>query len=68
MKNFADMLEPHLAEKTTKRNQGFHTLNPQPMQSFSVPYYTEKTGGLLCHQTPAPNLLGRHPAEQQVSK
>jgi hypothetical protein len=54
-------------KKSTKRNQGFDTLNPQPVQSFSMPCYMEKTGGLLCHQMPAPNLLGRHPADKQVS-
>jgi hypothetical protein len=34
------------------------------MESFSTPHYTEKTGGLLCCQAPAPNLLGRHSAYQ----
>jgi hypothetical protein len=61
----AETLEPPLAEKNTKRNQGFNTLNPQPVQNFSAPCYTEKTGGLQGCQTPAPNLLGRHPADQQ---
>jgi hypothetical protein len=54
-------------KKTTKKNQNSNTLNPQPVKSFSTPCYSEKTGGLPHHQTPAPNLLGRHPADQQVS-
>jgi hypothetical protein len=55
------MLEPHLAgKKKHKKNQNLNTLNPQPLQSFPMRGYTEKTGGLLCCQTPAPNLLGRH--------
>jgi hypothetical protein len=46
-KNFAQMLEPHLAEKKPpRRNQNSNTLNLQPVQSFSMPRYTEKTGGL----------------------
>jgi hypothetical protein len=53
------MLEPHLAEKNTKKNQNFDTLNPQPVQSFSSTHYTEKTRGFPHHQRPAPNLLGR---------
>jgi hypothetical protein len=32
-------------KKSNKRNQGFDTLNPQPVQSFSAPHYTKKTGG-----------------------
>jgi hypothetical protein len=32
------------------------------MESFSIPHYTEKTERQ--HQTPAPNLLGRHLAYQ----
>jgi hypothetical protein len=53
------MLEPHLAEKTTKKNKKSDTLNSQPIQSFSMPHYAEKTGGLPCQQMLAPNLLGR---------
>jgi hypothetical protein len=60
------MLKPHVAEKSTKKNKNFDTMNSQPIQSFSMPCYPEKTGGLLCHQTLAPNLLARHPADQQV--
>jgi hypothetical protein len=55
-------------KKSTKKNQNFDTLNPQLVQSFSMPRYTEKTGGLPCHQMPAANLLGRHPADQQDSE
>jgi hypothetical protein len=46
-------------KKATKKNQNSDTLNPQPVQSFSTPHYAEKTGGLLCCQRLAPNLLGR---------
>jgi hypothetical protein len=67
IKNFAETLEPHLTEKSTKKNQNFDTLNLQSIQSFSTPHYTEKTGGLPCCQTLAPSLLGRHSADQQVS-
>jgi hypothetical protein len=57
-----------LAEKTTKKTQNSNTLNPQPVQSFSMPHYTEKTGGLLCHQMLDPNLLERHrPTGKQIS-
>jgi hypothetical protein len=62
------MLEPHLAEKNTKKKQNSNTLNPQPIQNFSMPHYTEKTGGLPYHQMPAPNLLGKHrPTGEQIS-
>jgi hypothetical protein len=54
-------------KKNTKKNQNFDTLNHQPIQSFSMPRYTEKTGGLLHHQMPAPNLLQKHLADQKVS-
>jgi hypothetical protein len=54
------MLEPHLVEI-------FDTLNSELVESFFMPHYTEKTGGLPHHQTLAPNLLGRHLADQQVS-
>jgi hypothetical protein len=49
------------------KNQNFDTLNLQPSQSFSMPHYTERTGGLLSHQSLTPNLLGRNLLEQQVS-
>jgi hypothetical protein len=62
------MLEPHLAEKSHQEEQNSNTPNPQPIQSFSMPHYTEKTGGLLHCQTPAPNLLGRcRPTGEQIS-
>jgi hypothetical protein len=63
-------LEPHLSEKkiNTKKKQSSNTLNPQTIQTFCMPHYTEKTGGLSHHQTPAPNLLGRHrPTGEQIS-
>jgi hypothetical protein len=41
------MLEPHLAERKHQEDQGFNILNPQPVQSFSTPWYTEKTGHQL---------------------
>jgi hypothetical protein len=55
--------------KSTKKNQNVDTLNLQPIQSFSTPHYTEKTGGFLLLQTTAPNLLGRcrPTGEQQAS-
>jgi hypothetical protein len=46
-------------KKTTKKNQNSDTLNPQSVQSFSMPCHTEKTGGLPHCQMPAPYLLGR---------
>jgi hypothetical protein len=32
-------------KKSTKKNQNFDTLNHQPVQSFSMPHYTEKQEG-----------------------
>jgi hypothetical protein len=48
-----------LAEKKKKKKQNTKTLNPQPVQSFTMPHYSEKIGGLLHHHMPAPNLLRR---------
>jgi hypothetical protein len=58
-----------MAEKNHKEEAKLYdTLNSQPVQSFSTPHYTEKTGGLPHHQTPAPNLLGRcRPTGEQIS-
>jgi hypothetical protein len=58
-----------LAEKkTTKKKQNSDTPNPQPTQSFSMPHYNKKPGGLPHHQMLAPNLLGRHrPTGEQIS-
>jgi hypothetical protein len=53
------MLELYLAEKHHKEDSNSDTLNPQSAQSFSTLCYIEKTGGLLCHQTLAPDLLER---------
>jgi hypothetical protein len=62
------MLEPHLAEKTTKKKQNFDTLNPQPVQSFSTSSDTKKTGGLPHFQMLAPNLLRRpRPTGDQIN-
>jgi hypothetical protein len=44
-------------KKNKKKKPNSETLNPQPVQSFSMPHYTEKTGGLPHHQMLAPNLL-----------
>jgi hypothetical protein len=33
-------------KKKKKKKQNSKTLNPQPVKSFSMPHYTEKTGGL----------------------
>jgi hypothetical protein len=61
------MLETHLGGKTTtKKKKNSDTLNPQSAHSFSMPHYTEKPGGLLRCQAPAPNLPGD--VDQQVSK
>jgi hypothetical protein len=59
------MLEPHLAEKkNTNKNQNSNILNPQPVQSFSTPRYTEKTGG-----APMPPDTSYKPAwEMQTSR
>jgi hypothetical protein len=46
-------------QKKASKKQNSNTLNPQPVQSFFTPPHTEKTGGLLHLQTPAPKLLGR---------
>jgi hypothetical protein len=48
----------HTWQKKTKRRNNSETLNPKPMQSFSTPHYTEKTGGLLPHQMLAKTCLG----------
>jgi hypothetical protein len=62
------MLETHLARKTIKKKQTHKPPNPQATQSFSMPHYMEKKGGLLCHKTSAPNLLGRRrPTGEQIS-
>jgi hypothetical protein len=53
------LLEPNLAKKTKKKKQNSETLNLQPIKSFSMPCYTEKTGGFLHCQMPAPNLPRR---------
>jgi hypothetical protein len=42
------------------------TLNPQPIQSFSMPHYTDKTGVLPYFWTLAQTCLGD--ANQKVSK
>jgi hypothetical protein len=55
-------------KKTTKKKQNFDTLNSQPIQSFSMPHCTKKTGGLPCCQMQAPNLPGRNrPTGEQIS-
>jgi hypothetical protein len=61
------MLEPHMAEKKHQEESKLHTLNPQPIQSFSTPHYSEKTERLPCHQMPAPNMLERRrPTGEQI--
>jgi hypothetical protein len=50
------MLEPHLVEIKHQEEANLDTLNPKPIQSLSVPHYTEKTGGLLPRQILALNL------------
>jgi hypothetical protein len=41
-------------KKMKKKKQNSETLNPQLVKSFSTTCCTEKTGGLLHHQMPAP--------------
>jgi hypothetical protein len=53
------LLEPHLAEKKTKKETKLRNSEPPACTKFSMPRYTEKTGGLLHCQTPTPNLLRR---------
>jgi hypothetical protein len=49
------LLEPHLAiKKNRKEEKNFKTLNPQPVKSFSMPCYTEKTKGIHHCQMLAP--------------
>jgi hypothetical protein len=50
--------------KNKKKKQNSETLNPQPVKSFSMLRYTEKTGGLQHHQTPFPNP----PKEMQTNR
>jgi hypothetical protein len=45
------LLEPHLAKETKRKKQNSKTLNPQSVESFSMPHYTEKTGRLQHLQT-----------------
>jgi hypothetical protein len=52
------LLETHLAKKK-KKKQNSKTLNPQLVKIFSMPWYTEKTGGLQYCQMQAPNLPRR---------
>jgi hypothetical protein len=62
------MLEPHLEEKNHQEEAKLDILNPQHTQSFSTPHYTEKPGGLLCHQMLVPNLAGRcRPTCEKIS-
>jgi hypothetical protein len=46
-------------KKKKKKKQNSKTLNPQLVKIFSMPWYTEKTGGLQYCQMPAPNLPRR---------
>jgi hypothetical protein len=46
-------------KKNTKKKQHSDPPNPQCIESFSMPHYTEKPGGPWCCQTLAPNLLRR---------
>jgi hypothetical protein len=46
-------------KKTQRKKQNSETLNPQAIQSFSTPCYTEKAGGLQHHQMLAPKLHRR---------
>jgi hypothetical protein len=55
-------------KKNHQEEQNSETQIPQLVQSFSMPHYIEKTGGLPCSQMPAPNLLGRcRPTGEQIS-
>jgi hypothetical protein len=46
-------------KKNKKKKQNSETMNTQPVKSFSMPHYTEKTGGPQHCKTPAPNLHRR---------
>jgi hypothetical protein len=46
-------------KKAQKKKQNSKTLNPQPVESFFILCYTEKTGGLQHCQMPDPNLPKR---------
>jgi hypothetical protein len=53
------MLESTWQKKTNKKKQNSNNPNPQPIQSFYMPRYTEKTRGFPCCQMPVPNMLER---------
>jgi hypothetical protein len=62
------MLEIHLAGKPQRRGKTLTPPHSQPAHSIPTPHQTEKPGGLLHLQTPAPNLLGRHRTpDEQIS-
>jgi hypothetical protein len=46
-------------KKNKRKKQNSKTLKPQPEQSLSMTYYTEKKRGIPHSQMPAPNLLRR---------
>jgi hypothetical protein len=46
-------------KKKKKKKQNTETLKPQPIKNFSMPHYTEKTGGHQHCQMPAPILPRR---------
>jgi hypothetical protein len=53
-------------EKPPRRGKTSRPPHPQPTHSSPTSRDMEKQGGLLCHQAPAPNLLGR-PTVEQIS-
>jgi hypothetical protein len=61
------LLELHLAKKKEKEVTKLQNPELPATKSFSMPPYTEKTGGLQHHKTLAPNLLGRRrPTGEQI--
>jgi hypothetical protein len=53
-------MEPHLEKKEEEQEEEIklQNLNPEPLKSFSMPCYTEKTGGVQHKQMPAITCLG----------
>jgi hypothetical protein len=59
LKNFAERLQPHLTEIKHQGESKFQHHEHLPLESFSMPHYTEKTSGLL--QPPANTVTTAKP-------
>jgi hypothetical protein len=66
LKNLAEMLEPHLAENTSKKEQNSNTLNPQPNKASPHHITLRKREGSCAARCWLQTFLGD--ADQQVSK